>query len=301
MIHRQVLLKEILEIFDPKPGQLFIDGTANGGGHTFAILDKIKPNGKILAIDKDRDLVERLKAESYKLQADGVVPVCGSYGEMARVAKEHGFYQASGILLDLGYSSWHIESSGRGFSFLRDEPLVMRYETEANLGTGLTASDVVNRFSEKDLADILLKYGEERFARKIAKEIAHFREKQKIISSRQLADIVYRACSRKGYFKIHPATRTFQALRIFVNDELGELERALPQAVDLLSEGGKLAIITFHSLEDRIVKNFFRQCAKEDKAEILTKKPIYPTEEEIAKNPRARSAKLRVVQKMSNI
>ena len=300
MIHKPVLLKEILEIFDPKPGQLFIDGTANGGGHTFAILDKIKPNGKILAIDKDRDLIERLKAESYKLQADGVVSVCGSYGEMAQIAKEHGFHQASGILLDLGYSSWHIESSGRGFSFLRDEPLVMRYETEANLGTGLTASDVVNRFSEKDLADILFKYGEERFARKIAKEIAHFREKQKIISSRQLADIVYRACSRKGYFKIHPATRTFQALRIFVNDELGELERALPQAVDLLSEGGKLAIITFHSLEDRIVKNFFRQCAKEDKAEILTKKPIYPTEEEIAKNPRARSAKLRVIMKRAS-
>ena len=300
MIHRQVLLKEILEIFDPKPGQLFIDGTANGGGHTFAILDKIKPNGKILAIDKDRDLIESLRLDA-RNHMPNMISACGNYGEMARIAKEHGFHQASGILLDLGYSSWHIESSGRGFSFLRDEPLVMRYETEANLGTGLTASDVVNRFSEKDLADILLKYGEERFARKIAKEIAHFREKQKIISSRQLADIVYRACSRKGYFKIHPATRTFQALRIFVNDELGELERALPQAVDLLSEGGKLAIITFHSLEDRIVKNFFRQCAKEDKAEILTKKPIYPTEEEIAKNPRARSAKLRVVQKMSNI
>lgn len=300
MIHKPVLLKEILEIFDPKPGQLFIDGTANGGGHTFAILDKIKPDGKILAIDKDRDLVEHLKAESYKLKANGVVPACGSYGEIAQIAKEHGFHQASGILLDLGYSSWHIESSGRGFSFLRDEPLVMRYETEANLGTGLTASDVVNRFSEKDLADILFKYGEERFARKIAKEITHFREKQKIISSKQLADIVARACPRKGYFKIHPATRTFQALRIFVNGELEELEKALPQAVDLLSEGGKLAIITFHSLEDRIVKNFFRQYAKEDKVEILTKKPIYPTNEEIAQNPRARSAKLRTIMKRAS-
>lgn len=299
MIHKPVLLKEILEIFGPKPGQLFIDGTANGGGHTFAILDMIKPDGKILAIDKDRDLIERLELD-VRYHMSNMISACGSYGEMTQIAKEHGFHQASGILLDLGYSSWHIESSGRGFSFLRDEPLVMRYETEANLGTGLTASDVVNRFSEKDLADILFKYGEERFARKIATEITHFREKQKIISSKQLADIVSRACPRKGYSKIHPATRTFQALRIFVNGELEELEKALPQAVDLLSEGGKLAIITFHSLEDRIVKNFFRQCTKEDKTEILTKKPIYPTDEEIAQNPRARSAKLRVIVRITN-
>lgn len=290
MTHKSVLLNEVLNMLDPKPGQIYIDGTANGGGHTFAILERVKPSGKILAIDKDRDLIEQL-------QADEVIPVCGNYGDIKKIAQDHGFHQVSGVLLDLGYSSYHIESSGRGFSFLRGEPLIMRYETETDLGTGLTAQDVVNRFSADELADVIFKYGEERYARRIAKQIVFFRQKEKIVSSKQLAEIIKEAYPKKAFWRIHPATKTFQALRIFVNRELEELERALPQALDLLEEGGKLAVISFHSLEDRIVKNFFKQKEKEGLAKNLTRKPICPSAEEIIQNPRARSAKFRAVQK----
>ncbi|OHA52322.1 MAG: 16S rRNA (cytosine(1402)-N(4))-methyltransferase [Candidatus Terrybacteria bacterium RIFCSPLOWO2_01_FULL_48_14] len=298
MIHKPVLLNEVLEVLNPQPGQLFIDGTANGGGHTLAILERIKPNGKILAIDKDRDLVDRLQAISYKLQANEIVPVCGSYGDIKKIADDHGFYQVSGILLDLGYSSHHLERSGRGFSFQKDEPLIMRYETESDLGTGLTARDAVNQFSERDLADIFYRYGEERFSRRIAKSIYLARKKKKIETTKELADIVAFAYPKRFFYKIHPATKVFQALRVFVNNELGELENALPQALETLAPGGKIAVISFHSLEDRIVKNFFKAEKEKGIINIITKKPLISGDDEIRDNPRARSAKMRVAEKI---
>ena len=292
MIHKPVLLNEILEALNPQPGQLFIDGTANGGGHTFAILERIKPNGRILAIDKDRDLIE-------KLQADGVVSVCGSYRDIKKIADDHGFYQVSGILLDLGYSSHHLEQSGRGFSFQKDEPLIMRYETESDLGTGLTAKDAVNQFSESDLADIFYRYGEERFSRRIAKAIYLARKKRKIETTKELADIVASAYPKRFFYKIHPATKVFQALRVFVNNELSELENTLPQALEILASDGRIAVISFHSLEDRIVKNFFKAEKEKGIINIITKKPIITSAEEAKANPRARSAKMRVAEKSS--
>lgn len=294
-IHIPVLLHEIIDIFQPLPGKCFIDGTANGGGHTFALWERVKPDGTILAIDKDCDLVQRLEAKAKERRAN-IVCACGSYADAARFAAERGITEVSGILLDLGYSSYHIEGSGRGFSFQNDEPLSMRYEPHAE--TGVTARDVVNTFSETDIADIIYRYGEERFSRKIARMIVEARKKKSIETTLQLADIVAQGKPRRFWGKIHPATKTFQALRIYVNEELADLERALPELCATLAKGGKIAIITFHSLEDRIVKHFFKQQEKEGNMKIITKKPMLPSDAETKANPRARSAKLRVAEKI---
>ena len=296
-IHTSVLLQEVLDILDPQPGQHIVDGTANGGGHTFALLEKVLPDGKILAIDKDCDLIENLKS-NVKGQLSNVIPVCDNYANMAGIIAEHHCEPVGGMLLDLGYSSYHLSRSGRGFSFQNDEPLLMRYETDTHLGTGLTAREVVNSFPEEELADILYRYGQERLSRRIAKAICAARKIAKIETSRQLADIVSGAYPKRLYWKTNPATKTFQALRIFVNRELDDLSRALPQAVDALMQGGKLAVISFHSLEDKIVKEFFREQARKGVVSLITKKPIVPTREEISENPRARSAKLRACIKL---
>lgn len=291
MIHKPVLLQEVLEVLHPIPGQCFIDATANGGGHTFALWERVKPNGMILAIDKDRDLVDRLTAEAHKRKAH-VVAVCGSYGDLAKIATENGVKDVSGVLFDLGYSSYHIDLSGRGFSFQKDEPLLMRYESGERDQEGMTAAEAVNQLPEQELADIIYRYGEERLARRIASVICTERKKERILTTKQLADIVARAYPKKAFSRINPATRTFQALRIFVNQELAELEKALPQARDIVMEGGVVAVITFHSLEDRIVKRFF-QSEKNKTLNSITKKPILPTAQEVEENKRARSAKLR--------
>ena len=290
-IHIPVLLHEIIDIFQPLPGQCFVDGTANGGGHAFALWEKVKPNGTILAIDKDCDLIRRL-AEKAKERDARIVCSCGSYADAERIIADHGIKHVSGILLDLGYSSYHIEGSGRGFSFQKNEPLIMRYEPNAT--EGVTARDVVNEFPEQDLADIFYRYGEERFSRRIAREICTARKRTAIETTQQLADIVSRGKPRRFWGRIHPATKVFQALRIYVNEELADLERALPALCAALESNGKIAIITFHSLEDRIVKHFFKQQEKDGIMKIITKKPIVPTDTEMRDNPRARSAKLRV-------
>lgn len=290
-MHKPVLLQEVLEVLHPSTGQCFIDATANGGGHTFALWERVKPNGMVLAIDKDRDLVDRLTAEALERKAN-VVAVCGSYGDLARIASENNVKDVSGVLFDLGYSSYHIDRSGRGFSFQKDEPLLMRYESEAHRNSGMTAAEAVNQLSEQELADIIYRYGEERFARRIARVICIARKKERILTSKQLADVVAEAYPKGKFTRINPATKTFQALRIFVNQELAELEKALPQARDIVGEGGTVAVITFHSLEDRIVKRFF-QSEKNIHMDIITKKPIVPTAEEADENRRARSAKLR--------
>ncbi|HEY4518768.1 MAG TPA: 16S rRNA (cytosine(1402)-N(4))-methyltransferase RsmH, partial [Candidatus Paceibacterota bacterium] len=193
----------------------------------------------------------------------------------------------------------HLEQSGRGFSFQKDEPLIMRYETESDLGTGLTAKDAVNQFSESDLADIFYRYGEERFSRRIAKAIYLARKKRKIETTKELADIVASAYPKRFFYKIHPATKVFQALRVFVNNELSELENTLPQALEILASDGRIAVISFHSLEDRIVKNFFKAEKEKGIINIITKKPIITSAEEAKANPRARSAKMRVAEKSS--
>lgn len=284
-MHTPVLKEEILQFLDIKPNQNFIDCTAGEGGHTLAILEKNGPKGKVLAIDRDIrniSLVEdKAKGAGFK---DRLVAVNGSYVDLASIVKKNNFNNISGIVFDLGLSSWHIDDSGRGFTFTKNEFLDMRYSTE----NGITAWEIVNYWPEEDISFILFNYGEENMAKKIAKEIADVRKINKINKADELSDIVYRITkSRKA------SARVFQALRIAVNDELENISRVLPVAFDLLEQNGKLVAISFHSLEDRIVKSFFKEIS--DNAEILTKKPIVPSIKELKNNLRSRSAKLRIL------
>lgn len=281
MIHKAVLQKEVLQYLDPKPNENFIDCTIGGSGHTISILDKNKPNGKVLGIEADPQLYQKLKFKDLKR----LILINDSYINLKKIVEKNKFSQINGILFDLGMSSWHLEESGRGFSFMRNEPLDMRYNPE-NL---LTAEEIINQWPEPKILKILKEYGEERFARKIAERIV---KERPIKTTFQLVEIIKKATPRRT--KIHPATRTFQALRIAVNDELNNLRKVLPQAIEILASRGRIVIISFHSLEDRIVKNFFRE---ERDIEIITKKPITTSEEEIKINPRSRSAKLRAAVK----
>jgi len=289
-MHIPVLQKEVIEYLDPKPNENFIDCTIGEGGHTLAILEKNGPEGKVLGIEWDPELYKNLKKEIPRWNlGKRVVLVNDSYTNLKEIVEREKFQPVSGILFDLGFSSWHLEESGRGFSFEKNEPLDMRY----NLENPLTAEKIVNNWPEREIEKILREYGEERFARRIAREIVQERKIKPIKITFQLVETIKKATPIWYHHrKIHPATRTFQALRIAVNDELKNLEIALPQAVEILEKDGKLAVISFHSLEDRIVKNFFRENLK-----VITKKPIRPFLEEIELNPRSRSAKLRVGQK----
>jgi 16S rRNA (cytosine1402-N4)-methyltransferase len=291
-VHIPVLQREVLYFLDPKANENFVDCTVGEGGHAFAILERILPNGKLLGIDWTRELIESLKVKAGSL-AKNIVLVCGNFANLRDIAESHGFGQVSGVLFDLGLSSWHLEKSGRGFSFFRDEPLDMRFQG------GITAQEIINRWSQKEIERVLRVYGEERFAKRIAREIVESREKKSIISTLQLADIVEKAVPiwyRKR--RIHPATKTFQALRIAVNDELNNLKKALPQTLEVLKPCGRLVVISFHSLEDRIVKNFLRENARRGSLKILTNKPIRPSAEEVKINPRSRSARLRAAVKL---
>lgn len=296
MIHKTVMLKEVIEYLDPKQGQMFVDGTANGGGHTFALAEKVVPDGKVIAIEWDKDIFDNLKNKVEGSEFKNNISVANdNYANLKDIISQNGVNNIDGIVLDLGFSSLHLESSGRGFSFQKDEPLDMRYSQ----GQELTAYEIVNGWPEEDIARILRDYGEERFSYKIAKTIYDQRKRGKISTTNDLVKVIERAVPafyRRG--KIHCATRTFQALRIAVNGELDNVESVLPQIVETLKSGGKVAIISFHSLEDRIVKNFFKDNAKEGKLKIITKKPIVASDEEMKENPRSRSAKLRVAEKI---
>lgn len=296
MIHKTVMLKEVIEYLDPKQGQMFVDGTANGGGHTFALAEKVVPDGKVIAIEWDKDIFDNLKNKVEGSEFKNNISVANdNYANLKDIISQNGVNNIDGMVLDLGFSSLHLESSGRGFSFQKDEPLDMRYSQ----GQELTAYGIVNGWSEEDIARILRDYGEERFSYKIAKTIHDQRKREKISTTNDLVKVIERAVPafyRRG--KIHCATRTFQALRIAVNGELDNVERVLPQIVEALKSGGRVAIISFHSLEDRIVKNFFKDDAKEGKLKIITKKPIVASDEEMKENPRSRSAKLRVAEKI---
>lgn len=299
MTHIPVLEKETIALLNPRPGENFIDGTGGAGSHTLAILKAIAPGGRVLFVDWDASALERfrkrIQSEEPAFEEKAIL-VNDNFANVAKIAQRYGFFPADGILLDLGFSSLQVEESGRGFSFKRDEPLDMRYNSKFK-NVDLTAGDIVNQYSEGELAEIFRKYGEEKFSRRIAKRIVEERKIKPIRTTFQLVEVIKGAVSyryRQG--RIHPATRTFQALRIATNNELENLERFLPQALEILKpKGGRLAIISFHSLEDRLVKNFFRQAAAAGKLEILTKKPIRPSQAEIRFNPRCRSAKLRAV------
>ncbi len=291
MDHVPVLLKEVLKYLNPKPGQNFIDCTFGFGGHGLALLEKIKPTGKILGIELDEEVLNKLKQDKERFL------VChGNFTDLEKIVKENNFYYINGILFDLGISSWQIEKSKRGFSFQRDEPLDMRLDVRNN---DLSAEEIINLWKENELKKIFQEYGEERFSGRIARVICLIRQNKRIKTTNQLVEIIRQAIPGKYQYKrIHFATRVFQALRIAVNDELNNLDQALAQALKILEINGRLAVISFHSLEDRIVKNFFREQAKENNLKILTKKPISPTDQEISENPRSRSAKLRVAIKI---
>jgi len=297
-MHIPVLQKEVIEYLDPKPTQNFIDATFGSGGHSSAILENNAPEGKILGIDWDEQQIKSLKLKIKSLGVeDRITAVCENFTNLKEIVKKYNFQPVHGILFDLGMSSWHLEKSGRGFSFQKDEMLDMRYYIENQ--KCLTAEKIINTWSEEEIKRILREYGEERFSNKIARMIVQTREKNAIKSTFQLVKIIEKAVPNwYQRRRIHFATKTFMALRIAVNNELENIKMGLNAAFEVLNENGRIVTLCFHSLEDRICKNFFREKVRENKLEILTKKPVVPQETEIQKNIRARSAKLRAIIKI---
>lgn len=306
--HVPIMLPEVMELLKPERGGLFVDGTLGGGGHSEGILSRLS-DGRLYGIDRDGNAIAAASARLAPF-GDKFKAIRGNFFDMKELLMAEGVSGVDGILLDLGVSSHQLDTPERGFSYHEDAPLDMRMDDRA----ALSAYDVVNGYGVEELAGIIKDYGEERFAFRVANAIAREREKQPINSTVQLAEIIKSAIPaanrREGP---HPARRTFQAIRIEVNGELAELGRAIENAHDLLNSGGVLAVITFHSLEDRIVKQAFKKfenpctcdprapmctCGKVPTAKILTKKPLAPGDEELEINPRSRSSKLRGIQKL---
>lgn len=295
MLHVSVLKEEVIRFVDPKENENFIDATCGAAGHTLEILKRNGPQGKVLCIDLDEEALSEAKE---KLAAEGLgeraIFVNDNFSNLEKIAEENKLGDISGIIADIGLSSDQLERRERGFSFLKDEPLDMRFSKKADL----TAWEIVNHWPEEEISQILKEYGEERFARKIAQIIVQKRKTARINTTQELVGAIgeiFPSALKHG--RIHFATKTFQALRIAVNGELDNLKSFLNQAEKILKPGGRLAVISFHSLEDRIVKNFFREEAKSGRLAVLTKKPVAAGEEELKNNPRARSAKLRVALK----
>ena len=291
--HKSVLLNEVLRWLGPKPGDVMVDGTLGRGGHAIKILDCISPGGRLVGFDKDpRAVVEA--GDVLKDFGERVMVFHEDFKNISTRLESLERLKAQGILLDLGVSSPQLDEASRGFSFKADGPLDMRMNPEE----ALTAREIVNTYSEKELSVLFWKFGEERFSRRIAKRIVETRKAVRINRTSELESIIWRsvpASARHG--RVHPATRIFQALRIEVNQEIQSLEIFLSGVLNNLVSGGRIVIISFHSLEDRLVKNAFRKFAKEEKGFILTKKPIQAGLDEIQDNPRSRSAKLRAFQK----
>jgi 16S rRNA (cytosine1402-N4)-methyltransferase len=283
MLHTAVLLDEVLKFLNPRPGGRFIDATFGAGGHTRAILERTAPDGMVLAFDRDASAVERAKADFGSYGARLRV-VKSDFREIASLVDHADFRDVDGVLADVGLSSMMIDDPQRGFSFMHEGPLDMRMDREAVV----TAADVVNTYGEKEIANILFQYGEERRSRAIARSIVRSRP---LHTTRDLSRAVERVLGGPRHSRIHPATRTFQGLRIFVNDELRSLELFLDAAMSVIRPGGRLVVISFHSLEDRIVKNKFRGFL--GAGTVLTKKVVTAGDEEVRRNPRARSARLR--------
>lgn len=294
-VHKSVLLKETIEGLHLSEKPIVIDGTFGGGGHSAEICRKY-PGAKIIAIDQDKGAWEKAKGKFEDLDCK-VSFSNANFRNLDEVLKKEGIMEVDGIILDLGLSSDQLENSGRGFSFMKSEPLLMTMK-ENPRRYDLTAMDVVNTWSEENLADIIYGYGEEKFARRIARGIAEARKKQKIETTFDLVKIIGEsvpAVYRRG--RLYFATRTFQAIRIAVNDELTALQEGLWKGFDVLKKDGRIAVISFHSLEDRIVKKFFREKNKIGEAILINKKPIAAQDEETRDNPRSRSAKLRILEK----
>ena len=302
--HIPVLYHEVLQLLRPQPDGRYLDATLGAGEHTAGILQESAPTGRVLAFDRDPEAIvfARQQLVSY---GSRVTYVNASYAAMAQLAPANGFAELDGILLDLGLSSRQLESAERGFSFMKDGPLDMRFDPTQ----GETAADLINNLSEAELADIFWKYGEERRSRRLARAIVNNRP---LTRTRELADLV--AAQVKGRERIHPATRIFQALRIATNHELEAVETGIPAAIDLLKPGGRIAVISFHSLEDRFVKQLFRRlsqsctcppqqpictCGGKATLRLVTRKAVKASETEIQQNPRSRSARLRVAEKIS--
>jgi len=303
--HQPVLYNEIIHLLQPHRSGRYVDGTIGAGGHARGILEASEPDGQLLGFDLDTFAL-RLAQNQLESYQDRATLVHSSFNNLSKQLNSMGWQMVDGILLDLGISSMQLDLPERGFSFRKDALLDMRFDQQNPLG----AKDLVNELPEGELADLLFMYGEERRSRQVAKAIVKARP---IKTTIELANVIASA-TRSGRPGMHPATRTFQALRIAVNDELGTLEQVLPQAIGSLIPRGRLAVIAYHSLEDRIVKHYFRQeskdcicppkqivcnCGHRAQVKVITKRPIRPQEDEIIKNPRARSARLRVVEKLT--
>lgn len=303
--HIPVLLEETIEGLNIKENGIYVDGTAGGGGHSGAILKRLT-TGKLISIDQDPDAIRAL-TEKFKKNENAII-IKGNFGDMKDLLELRGVGRVDGVLLDIGVSSHQLDTASRGFSFHEDAPLDMRMSQ-----TGVSAEELVNTLSFEELRRIIFEYGEEKFASSIAKGIVAAREQQPITTTVQLAEIVKANVPQRVRRDGHPARKTFQAIRIAVNDELNVLRRGLDSAFSLLGKGGRLAVITFHSLEDRIVKQKMAGwcqgctcpkdfpvcvCGNKPKARLVNKKPVCANETELAENPRARSAKLRICEKI---
>lgn len=287
--HVPVLPDEVLHWLAPQPGKILVDGTFGGGGHTRLLAERVSPGGLILALDRD----PHTAAAADRLSADWPIRfVCENYADLPHVLQQLDMPLVDGVLLDLGLSSDQLADHQRGFSYEAAGSLDLRF----NPTEGEAAWQLLDRLHEKTLADVIFKFGEERFSRRIARRIVEQRNRDPIRTADQLADLVRSCVPRARHHSIDPATRTFQALRIAVNDELGALERGLAVIPDCLRDGGRFAVISFHSLEDRLVKHTFRQ---DPRLLVLTKKPVRPIEAELFRNPRSRSARLRVGERVA--
>lgn len=307
--HTSVLLEETIENLLIRPDGVYVDGTLGGGGHSSEILKHLSSTGTLIGIDRDDAAISAAGERLHAAEDDRVHIVRGNYSEMPEIVRSLGVTSVDGIVLDLGVSSYQLDTADRGFSYMADAPLDMRMDRREQR----TAADIVNGASERELARIIRDYGEERFASNIAKNIVEARSRDKIETTGELVSIIKASIPMK-FQKTggHPAKRTFQALRIELNGELTALSESLDAMIDLLNDGGRICVITFHSLEDRIVKNVFRRnenpctcppdfpvcvCGNKSKGRVITRKPILPSEEEMEINSRAKSAKLRVFER----
>ncbi len=280
-IHKPVMLRELRDLLNLKAGDTAIDATLDGGGHAEMLLEKVGSRGKVLGIDQDSEVVKSVR------RPPNLKIALGNFRNIDRLANKFGFSRVNAILFDLGLSTWHIKASGRGFSYQKpEEPLLMGFSKD-----NVSAAEVINRADAGELADIFAEYGELKNARGLAESIIARRREKRVISVKDFLGAIPIKDKKK-------LAKVFQALRIYVNDELGALAEALPKSFDLLSGGGTLAVISYHSLEDRLVKRFFLQKKRGGAAGILTKKPITPSEEELESNPSSRSAKLRILVKI---
>lgn len=296
-MHIPVLLKETIDLLDVKQGDVVIDGTLGGGGHSEALCSRFGRTITLIGIDRDEDAITRSKSRLIDAGCDPHL-LHGNFKDIDALFQNLPFVKADRIMFDFGVSSFQIDSSERGFSFQRDEPLLMTMKKNIT-DDDVTAYDVVNSWSLQSLTDIIRGFGEEKYAYRIAKGIVASRETKPIKTTFELVDVIKQSVPLSYvHGKIHPATRTFQAIRIAVNGELDAIKEGLEGAWNILSPHGRIAVITFHSLEDRIAKHFFQKLTKEGKAILVNKKPLIPNDEEIRTNPRSRSSKLRVIEKL---